>query len=104
MDALGGVVRDVAPGATAFPHRAALASIQYTATFPEGTDPAPLDAYVRGFRNAMIPYWGDGAYVNYADASLTDPAKSYFAGNAERLEAVRAKYDPDGVFTQPQDY
>lgn len=104
MDALGGVVGNVASNATAFPHRAALASIQYTATFPDGTDPAPLDAYVRGFRAAMIPYWGDGAYVNYADPSLADPAKSYFAGNVSRLEAVRQKYDPDGFFTQPQDY
>jgi hypothetical protein len=104
MDALGGAVAKVAPSATAFPHRAALASVQYTATFPDGTDPVPLDAYVRGFRAAMTPYWGDGAYVNYSDASLTDPAKSYFAGNASRLEAVRAKYDPHHTFTQPQAY
>jgi len=104
MDALGGAVAKVAPSATAFPHRAALASVQYTATFADGTDPAPLDAYVRGFRAAMTPYWGDGAYVNYSDASLTNPAKSYFAGNAARLKSVRAKYDPHRVFTQPQAY
>jgi hypothetical protein len=78
--------------------------VQYTATVPDGTNPAPLDAYVRGFRAAMTPYWGDGAYVNYADASLTDPAKSYFEGNARRLKAIRAKYDPHHVFTQPQPY
>ncbi len=104
MDALGGVVRNVAPTATAFPHRLALASIQYTATFADGVDPAPLDAYVRGFRAAMVPYWGDGAYVNYADPALSDPARSYFAGNVDRLEAVRRKYDPHGFFAQPQDY
>jgi FAD/FMN-containing dehydrogenase len=104
MDALGGVVRTVSPSATAFPHRNALASIQYTATFPDGTDPAPLDAFVRGFRAAMVPYWGDGAYVNYADPTLADPAVSYFAGNASRLRAIRGKYDPDGLFTQPQGY
>ncbi|HEY5230129.1 MAG TPA: FAD-binding protein [Galbitalea sp.] len=104
MDALGGAVAKVAPAATAFPHRTALASVQYTATFPDGTNPAPLDSYVRGFRAAMTPYWGDGAYVNYSDASLADPAASYFAGNAARLKAIRAKYDPDHVFTQPQAY
>ena len=104
MDALGGAVTKVAPTATAYPHRNALASIQYTATFPDGTDPAPLDAFVRGFRAAMVPYWGDGAYVNYSDASLTDPAASYFGPNAGRLKSVRAKYDPRGVFTQPQAY
>ena len=104
IDALGGAVGHVAADATAFPHRSALASVQYTATFPDGTNPAPLDAYVRGFRTAMIPHWGDGAYVNYADPSLTNPSQSYFAGNAARLHEVRAKYDPTGVFSQPQPF
>jgi hypothetical protein len=104
MDALGGAVATVAPDATAFPHRSAIASIQYTCTFPDGEDPAPFDKFVRGFRSAMIPSWGEGAYVNYADASLSDPATSYFEGNAARLADIRKKYDPSGVFTQPQAY
>jgi FAD/FMN-containing dehydrogenase len=104
LDALGGAVKQVAADATAFPHRAALASVQYTATFPDGTNPEPLDAYVRGFRAAMTPYWGQGAYVNYADPTLPDPDGSYFESNTARLKAVRAKFDPHGMFTQPQDY
>lgn len=104
MDALGGQVRELSPSATAFPHRTALMVVQYSATFANGADPAPFDAYVRGFRSALEPQWGDGAYVNYADASLPDPAKSYFGNNAARLAAVRTKYDPTGVFTQPQAY
>ena len=104
MDALGGAVADIAPDATAFPHRKALMSVQYTATFPNGTDPEPLDSFVRGFRVAMTPQWGDGAYVNYADPTLANAAESYFAGNAGRLVTVRQKYDPTGVFTQPQSY
>jgi len=102
MDALGGAVQKVSPSATAFPHRQALASVQYTATFANGADPAPLDSYVRGFRAAMTPYWGSGAYVNYSDPTLSDPTASYFVGNASRLHAIRSKYDPSGVFTQPQ--
>ena len=104
MDALGGAVAKVSPTATAYPHRTALASIQYTATFADGSDPAPLDEYVRGFRAAMVPHWGDGAYVNYSDASIANPAAAYFGPNAGRLKSVRAKYDPRGVFTQPQGY
>jgi FAD/FMN-containing dehydrogenase len=104
MDALGGQVGALSSDATAFPHRSALFSVQYTATFPDGTNPAPLDTYVRGFRAAMVPEWGDGAYVNYADASLADPATSYFAGNASRLASIRKRYDPTGFFTQPQSY
>ena len=71
IDALGGKVRDLAPDDTAFVHREALATVQYTATFPPG-DASGADAYVHGFRDAMLPHWGNHAYVNYADASIED--------------------------------
>ena len=103
IDALGGKVRDVDPGDTAFVHRAALATIQYTATFPPAT-PKAADAYVRGFRAAMVPHWDNHAYVNYADASITDYQSAYFGANASRLVKARSTYDPAGFFTQPQDF
>jgi hypothetical protein len=102
IDALGGTVRDVGAGDTAFVHRDALATVQYTATFPPGT-PKSADAYVRGFRAAMLPHWDNHAYVNYADASITDYRAAYFGDNASRLAKARSTYDPDGFFTQPQD-
>ena len=102
LDALGGAVADVRNDATAFGHRSAMMTVQYTATFPDGADPAPPDSYVHGFRAAMAPYWGYGAYVNYADASIANWADAYFAGNAARLDQVRQQYDPHGLFTQPQ--
>jgi FAD/FMN-containing dehydrogenase len=102
IDALGGQVAKVGAGDTAFPWRDALATVQYTATFENGADPAPFDAYARGFRQAMQPHWGDGAYVNYSDASITDPDTAYFGANKARLQAARKKYDPSGLFTQPQ--
>jgi FAD/FMN-containing dehydrogenase len=102
MDALGGKVASLAPDATAFPHRAALYSVQYTGTFDDGRDPAPIDAYVRGFRAAMTPHWGDHAYVNYADGSLSDPGTAYYGDNLPKLQAIKKKYDPTGFFTQPE--
>jgi FAD/FMN-containing dehydrogenase len=102
MDALGGAVAKLAPDATAFPHRAALYTVQYTGTFDDGRDPAPIDAYVRGFRAAMTPYWGDHAYVNYADGSLSDPDTAYYGDNLPKLRAIKKKYDPTGFFTQPE--
>lgn len=103
MDALGGKVRDLAPDDTAFVHRDALATVQYTATFPPGSGKR-ADAYVRGFRAAMVPHWGEHAYVNYADPTITDYQAAYFGANADRLAQARATYDPDGFFTQPQDF
>ena len=103
IDALGGVVDDIGPGATAFGHRGALATVQYTATFDSGPASAAT-SYVRGFRSAMTPSWGSGAYVNYADAALKHYRHAYFGSNATRLAQVRAAYDPEGFFSQPQDY
>jgi FAD/FMN-containing dehydrogenase len=103
IDALGGVVDDVGPGETAFGHRGALSTVQYTATFDSGPASAAT-SYVRGFRSAMTPSWGSGAYVNYADAAVKGYRRAYFGANAARLARVRAAYDPDGFFTQPQDY
>jgi FAD/FMN-containing dehydrogenase len=103
IDALGGAVDDVGAGETAFGHRGALATVQYTATYDSG--PAtPATSYVRGFRSAMTSSWGTGAYVNYADSSITDYQQAYFGSNADRLADVRSTYDPDGFFTQPQDF
>ncbi|GAA4754213.1 FAD-binding oxidoreductase [Nocardioides endophyticus] len=103
IDALGGKVRDLAPDATAFVHRRALATVQYTATFPSGTADA-ADAYAHGFRAAMLPHWGNHAYVNYADPTIDDAQAAYFGANADRLAQARTTYDPDGFFTQPQDF
>ncbi len=103
IDALGGVVDRVGADGTAFGHRGALATVQYTATYDSGPATAAT-SYVRGFRSAMTPSWGTGAYVNYADSSLTDYQQAYFGTNAARLAQARATYDPDGFFTQPQDF
>jgi FAD/FMN-containing dehydrogenase len=103
IDALGGRVGDQDAEATAFPHRAALATVQYTATYPPGT-PKRADRFVRGFRAAMLPHWGNHAYVNYSDPTIADYQSAYFGANAARLAQVRAAYDPHGFFTQPQGY
>ena len=101
IDALGGHVADLAPGDTAFVHRQALATVQYTATY-DGTDPSPAQDFVGRLRARMVGTWGDTAYVNYVDASLPDPGTAYFGDNWAWLQQVRTTYDPDGLFTQPQ--
>jgi FAD/FMN-containing dehydrogenase len=101
LDALGGAVARVAAADTAFPHRSALMSVQYTATFADGASPAAFDGYVRSFRAAMAPSWGDAAYVNYADPSLSDPGTSYYGDNLARLTSIAHTVDPTGLFAQP---
>jgi FAD/FMN-containing dehydrogenase len=104
MDALGGVVRDVDSAATAFVHREALMTVQYTATFTDEADASHADDYVRGFRTTMTPHWGGHAYVNYADKAVDNYRTAYFGTNAVRLAQVKRAYDPQGFFAQPQGF
>jgi FAD/FMN-containing dehydrogenase len=105
FDALGGAVADVGATDSAFPWRSALAIAQYTATWDYANaaiDPSPFDTFVRGERAALAPWLGAAAYVNYADASLTDFATSYWGPNLARLQQVKKTYDPGNLFSFPQ--
>jgi FAD/FMN-containing dehydrogenase len=108
FDALGGAVATVAPGDTAFVHRRAAATVQYTATWAAPSaggvtaNAAPFDAYVHTFRAAMVPWFGSSAYVNYADRTIVDYPAAYCGANYPRLQAVKRQYDPHELFTFPQ--
>ncbi|GAA3830130.1 FAD-binding oxidoreductase [Sphaerisporangium flaviroseum] len=96
LDALGGAVGRVRPDATAFPHRAALFSVQYYAHM-RGAAP-----WLRGAHAAMAPHFGDHAYVNYIDPALSGWRQAYYGANAGRLAKVKATYDPGRLFRFPQ--
>jgi FAD/FMN-containing dehydrogenase len=103
FDSFGGAVADLAPDANAFGHRTAIANIQYTATWTNpAANPAPYDAFVRANRAAMAPWLGNAAYVNYADAAITDYGTAYYGANYPRLQQAKSAYDPHGLFTFPQ--
>ena len=95
--------RLIDPAATAFVHRAAPFTIQYTATWSDpGLPGSRFDAAARGMRARMTPYLGNGAYVNYCDASLTGWQQAYWGSNYARLQSVKAAIDPEGLFDFPQ--
>lgn len=105
LDSLGGAVSRVAPSATAFPHRDAFLVAQLIGSWG-ATAPAVVGeatgAWLRQLYGAVRPLIGHGAYVNYADAELSDWEDAYYGANYARLRQVKAKYDPDRVFDFPQ--
>lgn len=105
FDAYGGAINRVAPDATAFVHRGALCSAQYSGAF----DPAaPADhlaanrAWLQALYASLRPAASGAAYQNYIDPALTDWRQAYYGANYDRLVAVQRTYDPDRLLRFPQ--
>ncbi|MFD8381848.1 FAD-binding oxidoreductase [Streptomyces sp. NPDC059679] len=116
LSTYGGKVRDVAPDATAYAHRGTRIKIGYVNVWPSPSDADAYEAGVRNFYRAVYADTGgvpvpneinDGAYINYPDADLRDPAWNtsdtpwhylYYKDNYRRLQRVKAQYDPTNAF------
>ncbi len=99
---LGGAVRRVGSDESAFAHRSA----SYNVSIDSGwRDPAMDDeaiGWARSAWDAMKPFSSGGTYVNFAglgeDASELQGA--VYGPHEERLERIRAAYDPEGLFAR----
>lgn len=112
----GGQVRAVSPGATAIAQRDVVMKAVYGTTWTDEADDAANVAWTRDFYRDVyadtggVPVPGevnDGSYINYPDADLVDPAWNtsgvpgrtlYYKDNYPRLQQVKARWDPRGVF------
>ena len=110
----GGRINTVASDATAFPHRDTVMRIQYTTAW---ADPTLDDRYVDWLRRLYreiyadtqgVPDPKDGAYINYPDDDMADPAVNtsgipwstfYYKDNYPRLQKIKAAWDPKDVFS-----
>ncbi|MEV6604911.1 FAD-binding protein [Kutzneria sp. NPDC051319] len=111
----GGQVNTVAPDATAVVQRDSVLKPQFVTFWNDGDDAANI-AWVRElYRDVFAGTGGvpvsndrqDGAYINYADVDLADPAWNtsgvpwstlYYGGNYPRLRQVKSKWDPGNRF------
>lgn len=101
LDSFGGAINRVAPDATAFVHRNALFSAQYTANWMAGTQDSVIAAnysWLNGLWQMMRPYASGAAYQNYIDPDLSDWQKAYYGANLPRLQQIKASYDPGDLF------
>jgi FAD/FMN-containing dehydrogenase len=94
VESLDGAVTDMAPDATAFPWRRQAACVQW---YTEPAAPTAIDTAAGWLRDAHQAVQANsvGGYVNYVEAGM--PAARYFERNLDRLNTVRAHYDPAGL-------
>jgi hypothetical protein len=100
FDAYGGAINGVAPNATAFVHRNALACAQFSVSYAVGTPAATVASYkswLSAYRATVEPFMGSGAYQNYIDPDQPHWATAYYGTNLPRLRTVKAKWDPDNA-------
>jgi hypothetical protein len=98
LDSIGGAAARVGATDTAFPHRGSLA----TAQIYQGSTAESARTAVNEVRDNLGALIGDGAYVNYIDASIGDWGTAYYGPNLPKLRKVAQQYDPDGVMSFAQ--
>jgi FAD/FMN-containing dehydrogenase len=105
FDAFGGAINRVKPDATAFVHRNSLFLAQYSTSWTFPGSPAGVarqHQWLRSFYATLHPHANGEAYQNYIDPDLVSWRQAYYGANYPRLAAVKAKYDPNGLFQFPQ--
>lgn len=101
LDAYGGAINRVAAGATAFVHRNALFSAQYTANWDANAPDSTVTtnySWLDGMWQALRPYASGAAYQNYIDPRLDNWQQAYYRANLPRLQQIKASYDPGNLF------
>jgi FAD/FMN-containing dehydrogenase len=87
----GGAYCRVPADATAFPHRDARFLLKLGVVLEPGMTP---DGWLDRAWELTRPYATGGAYVNFPDPALLDPASAYWGDNQERVRAVKRRYEP----------
>jgi FAD/FMN-containing dehydrogenase len=99
--AIDGAASRVANDATAWAYRDAIWGGVFAGVDP---DPANADAirdWVVAYSDALKPHGMGGGYVNF-EMDAPDRVHRMYGANYDRLAGVKAKYDPDNVFSVNQ--
>ncbi|MEC0207232.1 FAD-binding oxidoreductase [Paenibacillus lautus] len=97
----GGAVSRVSPKATAFFWRKAKFYVEWNTSWIKPSDAARNIALTRNTRRKLQPFIV-GSYINVPDQGIKNSGPVYYGSNFPRLRKVKAKYDPQNVFRNPQ--
>lgn len=94
---LGGAINDVAPDATAYPHRQAAFALTPGVRWQDPAQDTACLAWIREAFELLDAEASGGAYVNFITETEGRERDAYGA-NYERLVALKNQYDPTNAF------
>jgi FAD/FMN-containing dehydrogenase len=95
---INGACHRGAPDATAFAYRDATFATVIAGMWPDPAQNEANIAWVRDFYEATAPHSEEGGYVNFMAGDDQDRIRANYAGNYDRLAAIKATYDPANLF------
>jgi FAD/FMN-containing dehydrogenase len=98
-----GAVTRIGMNDTAFPHRREGYNFLVLGQWTQSVDTNACIAWTRETYKSMQPFFATGRYVNYLDGDETgDPVAAAYDSNYQRLQSIKALYDPTNVFHMNQ--
>jgi FAD/FMN-containing dehydrogenase len=98
--ALGGAMRNEPAGGSAFAHRDRPYLLGIEANWDEASDDQRNISWARALFAEMRRFSRGGVYLNFPGLTgeRDAPLRESFGQSYERLQALKAKYDPDNLF------
>ena len=96
----GGAIARVSADSNAFSHRNAPFVMHMVGITPTAEAHEAVAGHIAAFKSALGPHLMDGVYINFLDSqeSRERTPDAYGPGKFERLQALKAKYDPENLF------
>lgn len=95
---VNGAVHNYDSEDTAWHHRDANWSMVIAGVSPDPSDKELISNWARNYWEAVHPYSAGAAYINFMMEEGEDRIQATYGDNYERLQQVKAKYDPDNFF------
>ncbi len=95
---INGAVHRVDADETAWRYRDANWSMVIVGVDPDPAKSEEITTWAREYWEALHPYSADGSYINFMMEEGEDRIRATYGDNYERLQEVKARYDPDNFF------
>lgn len=95
---INGAVHRVDKTGTAWNYRDATWSMVIAGIDPDPVNNEKITAWTKDYWKALHPYTAGGAYLNFLMEEGDERIRAAYGANYERLQKIKAKYDPENLF------